>query len=317
MVQIAIEVGSMGPQVRAAMVDLYKGGRAEVLLDLVERAPSEEAGAPVWEFLKRERVLEALLQLPRVDMPLVARFARRTGIEIAPTLLSAAAVFDDAKIRAQFYDLLQSLGDDVGAVVAERIPTSTPIIQRELLALLGRLGTLPSGFSAINYLANEEPLVRREAVRLLFRDPAERDETIMSALTDTDDRVVFAGLTIAQEKCPPAGIDLIMQRVDRGELDSQLRTMGIRIVAQLRTPATLAWILRYVVTEAHWPRKPKLRASTPEMLAALAMVATYWLNDPAAETAVRLAGQSRDPEVRAKVARGRGTATPAKASKNE
>jgi hypothetical protein len=317
MVQIAIEVGSMGPQVRAAMVDLYKAGRAEVLLDLVERAPSEEAGAPVWGFLKRERVLEALLQLPRVDMPLVARFVRRTGIEIAPTLLSAAAVFDDAKIRGQFYDLLQSLGDDVGETVAERIPNSTPVMQREMLALLGRLGTLPSGFSAINYLANEEPLVRREAVRLLFRNPAERDETIMSALTDTDDRVVFAGLTIAQERCPPAGIELIRQRVDRGELDSQLRTMGIRIVAQLRTPSTLAWLLSYLVTEAHWPRKPKLRASTPEMLAALTMVATYWLDDPAAETVVRLAGQSRDPEVRAKVARGRGTTTPGKASKNE
>jgi hypothetical protein len=317
MVQIAIEVGSMGPQVRAAMVDLYKAGRAEVLMDLVERAPSEQAGAPVWEFLKRERVLEALLQLPRVDMPLVGRFVRRTGIEIAPTLLSAAAVFDDAKIRAQFYDLLQSLGDDVGATVAERIPTSTPIIQRELLALLGRLGTLPPGFSAINYLANEEPLVRREAVRLLFRNPSERDETIMSALTDTDDRVVFAGLTIAQERCPPAGIELIRQRVDRGELDSQLRTMGIRIVAQLRTPSTLAWLLSYLVTEAHWPRKPKLRASTPEMLAALTMVATYWLDDPAAEAVVRLAGQSRDPEVRAKVARGRGTTTPGKDSRNE
>jgi hypothetical protein len=47
------------------------------------------------------------------------------------------------------------------------------------------------------------------------------------------------------------------------------------------------------------------------------MVATYWLADPAAETAVRLAGLSRDPEVRAKVARGRETATPGKDSKNE
>jgi hypothetical protein len=317
MVQIAIEVGSMGPQVRAAMVDLYKAGRTETLLDLVERAPSVEAGEPVWQFLKRERVLEALLQLPRVDMALVARFARRTGVAIAPILLSAAAVFEDAKIRGQFYDLLQSLGDDVGTPVAERIADSPTVIQRELLALIGRLGTLPSDFSAINYLANEDPLVRREAVRLLFRDPAERDETIMSALTDTDDRVVFAGLTTAQERCPPAGIELIMQRVDRGELDSQLRTMGIRIVAQLRTPSTLAWLLRYVVTEAHWPRKPKLRASTPEMLAALAMVATYWQNDPAAETAVKLAERSRDPEVRAKVARGRGTTTPRKASGNE
>jgi hypothetical protein len=317
MVQIAIEVGGMGPQVREAMLDLCKAGRAEILLDLVERAPSEEAGAPVWEFLQGERILETLLQQQRVDMPLVARFVRRMGIGTVPTLLSASAVFDDAKTRAQFYDILQSLGDDVGATMAERIPESPPMIQRELLAQLGRLGALPAGFSARSYLESEEALVRREAVRLLLRNAAERDETIMSALSDPDDRVVFAGLTIAQDKCPPAGIELIRQRVDRGELDSQLRTLGIRIVAQQRTPSTLAWLLTLLVTEAHWPRKPKLRASTPEMLAALSMVATYWLADPAAETAVRLAGLSRDPEVRAKVARGRETATPGKDSKNE
>jgi hypothetical protein len=317
MIQIAIEVGAMGPQVRAAMADLCKTGRVEVLLDLVERAPSEEAGAPVWEFLKGKRILDDLLQQPRVDMPLVARFAKRIGTGAAPTLLSAAAVFDDAKIRAQFYDLVQAAGDQVGAAVAERIPDAPPAMQRELLALLGRLGTLPSDFSAINYLASDEPLVRREAVRLMLRNPAERDETIMGALTDTDDRVVFAGLTVAQERCPSAGIELIKQRVDRGELDSQLRTMGIRIVAQQRTPETLGWLLSYVVSEAHWPRKPKLRPSTPEMLAALSVIAAYWGNDPAAATFITLAERSRDPEVRAKVARRGAISKPVTPLKNE
>jgi len=317
MIQIAIEVGVMGPQVHAAMADLCKAGRAEVLLDLVERAPSEEAGAPVWEFLQGKRILDDLLQQPRVDMPLVARFAKRIGVGAAPTLLSAAAVFDDAKIRAQFYDLVQSAGDQVGAAVAERIPDSPPAMQRELLGLLGRIGTLPPGFSAINYLASDEPLVRREAVRLMLRDPAERDETIMGALTDTDDRVVFAGLTVAQERCPSAGIELIKQRVDRGELDSQLRTMGIRIVAQQRTPETLGWLLSYVVTEAHWPRKPKLRPSTPEMLAALSVIAAYWGNDPAAAPVITLAERSRDTEVRAKVARRGAIARPVTPLKNE
>ncbi len=317
MVQIAIEVGSMGPQVRAAMVDLCRAGRAEVLLDLVERAPTPESVAPVWEFLKGERILEGLLQQPRIDMPLVARFVKRLGIETASTLLSVAAVFEDAKTRAQFYDLLQSLGDEVGPSMAERIANSPPVMQRELLAQLGRLGALPSGFSARSYLDSEEALVRREAVRLLLRNAAERDETIMAALSDPDDRVVFAGLTIAQEKCPPAGIELIRQRVDRGELDSQLRTMGIRIVAQQHTPETLAWLLGFIVTETQWARRPKLRASTPEMLAALSMVATHWRSDPKAESIIRLAEQSRDSEVRTKVARVKGMKSPARVPKNE
>ena len=148
-------------------------------------------------------------------------------------------------------------------------------------------------------------------MRLLLRNSAERDETIMSALSDPDDRVVFAGLTVAQERCPRPGIELIRQRVDRGELDSQLRTMGIRIAAQQHNAETLAWFLDFVVTEAHWPRKPKLKPSTPEMLAALSVIAANWRTDPAAETALKLAEQSKDSEVRAKIARTRGSTSAA------
>jgi hypothetical protein len=305
MVQMAIEVGAMGPQVRAAMISLCKAGRVEVLLDLVEKAPSSDAGAPVWDFLTGERVLESLLEQLRVDIPLVTRFVRRLGGSAAPTLLDSALVFDDAKTRAQFYELLESLGDEVGALAARRIPDAAPVIQRELLALLGRLSSIPSGFSPRNYLDNADPLVRREAVRILLRDPAGRAETVMQALADADDRVVFAGLTAAQEGCPPAGLDLIRHRVERGELDAQLRTMGIRIVAQQRTPEILAWLLGFVMTETNWSRRPKLRPSSPEMLAALSVISTGWPDDPAAERAVRLAEQSKDSEVRAKVSRGR------------
>jgi len=305
MVQIAIEVGAMGPQVRVAMIDLCQSGRAEVLLDLVERAPNAHAGAPVWDFLVEEKILDSLLKQPRLDIPLIARFVKRIGSSAVPALLSAGVSFEDAKARAQFYELLLSLGEDIGQPVADQIGATPAVVQRELLVLLGKLSALPAGFSPRALLDSEDPLVRREAVRLLLRNPAERDETIMSALSDVDDRVVFAGLTVAQERCPPAGIALIRQRVDRGELDSQLRTMGIRIVAQQHNAETLAWFLGFVLTEAHWPRRPKLRPSTPEMLAALSMIASNWRTDPAAETALRLAEQSRDPEVRAKITRAR------------
>jgi hypothetical protein len=302
MIQIAIEIGAMGPQIHSAMAGLSKSGRVEVLLDLVEQAPKGGAAMPVWDFLVEEGVFESLFEQPRIDIPLVSRFVRRLGASAAPTLISAALVIDDAKMRAQFYDLLQPFDDDVGLAVAQRIPDAPPAVQRELLALLGRLTTIPSGFSALDYLHNPEPLVRREAVRLLLRHSSTREQAIMSALADADDRVVFAGLTASQEKCPRDGIKLIRERVDRGQLDSQLRTMGIRIVAQRRTNETLAWLLEFVVTEAHWPRRPKLRPSTPEMLAALSMIAAAWRDDPDAATAVRLAEQSKDGEVRAKIA---------------
>jgi hypothetical protein len=313
MVQIAIEVGAMGPQVRAAMSALCKQGRASLLLDLVERAPDADSGAPVWEFLLGERILDNLLAQQRVDLPLVGRFARRIGIPAAPSLVRATSAYEDTKIRVQFYDLLESLGDDVGPIASDGIPEASPVVQRELIALIGRLGTMPANFSAREYLLSQEALVRREAVRLLLRDPSARDDAVMAALADADDRVVFVGLTSAQEKCPAGAVDLIKRRVERGELDSQLRTLGIRLISQQGAPEALGWLLGFVVSETRWSRRPKLRPSTPEMLAALSMIALLWADDPAAAVAIKLAEQSKDAEVRAKVAPKR-TAEPKGAS---
>jgi hypothetical protein len=287
------------------MSELFKQGRADLLLKLVEGAPSAGAAAPVWDFLLEEGVVETLLAQERLDLPLISRFARRIGPAAAGALLDAAIGYEDPKLRIQIYDLVQSLGDSVGKSAAARIPDAGPVLQRELLALLGRLGTLPTGFSPGDYLTNADSLVRREAVKLLLRDPDSRESTVMTALADEDDRVVFMGLTAAQEKCPQGAADLMRQRVDLGQLDSQLRTMCIRILAQQKAPGTLEWLLGYVVTESRWPRRPRLRAATPEMLAALSSIVVGWSEHPAAQSALKLATQSKQAEVRAKLSRAR------------
>jgi hypothetical protein len=81
--------------------------------------------------------------------------------------------------------------------------------------------------------------------------------------------------------------------------------MGIRVVAHQSSSQALAWLLGFVVSETRWSRRPKLRPSTPEMLAALSTIASLSSDDPAAAAAIRLAEQSKDAEVRAKVARKR------------
>ena len=313
MVQIAVEIGAFGPQVTSAMIDLCQTGHAEVLLDIVERAPSAEAGAPVWNFLVEQRVYDSILALPRVDIALAARFAQRIGSSAIPLLLRAAISHDDAKLRAQFYEAIQPMGDDVGVGIVEVLPEAMPSVQRELLALIGKLGIVPPGFSPRDFLPSPEPLLRREAIRLMLRDANDRDDGIMHALADPDDRVVFVGLTAAHDKCPPGAAAIIRDRVDAGELDAQLRTMGIKIAAQAHTPENLAWLLDFVLGEARWPRRPKLKPSTPEMLAALGILSTSWRADPNAAAAITLAEQSKDEAVRAKVDR---TRTNTQASKS-
>ena len=304
LLKIGIELASFGPRVRSAMLDLRDAGRFDVLLDLVEGAPSADAGAPVAEFLMSEQVFKSVLGQERVDFALAARFAQRMGRAAALPILDAVVAVKDTKLRVPYYELLESLGDDAGGEVAARLAAAPPQIQRELLALLGRLPGLPAGFSARPFLRHEDPLVRREAVRMLLREPGARDTTIMSALADPDNRVAFAGLAAAQEKCSAACVDLIRRRVERGAYDSRLRTMGIRIVARQQTPTTLKWLLAFVVTEARWPLRARLRSATPEMLAALSAIAAFWSSDRDAATALKLAEKSKDPQVRAKLVRG-------------
>ncbi|MGH7650351.1 MAG: hypothetical protein ACREMS_00770 [Gemmatimonadaceae bacterium] len=306
MIQIAIEVGAMGPQVRDAMRALLDSGRIDLLMMLLELAPSEDTGSPLWDFLREEQAFEVLLAQERVDIPLVGRFAKRLGRSAVHGLIDAAMVSDDAKIRSQYYELIQSLGDSAGPAVAARTAGAPPAVQRELLAFLSRLSALPPNFSASDFLLNPEPLIRREAVKLMLRDPEARDAVAMTALGDEDDRVVFVGLTATQEKCPDGAIELMRQRVDAGDLDSQLRTMCIRVIGQRHSPEILHWLLGLVVTETHWSRRPKLRQSTPEMLAALGMIASGWRDDPDAAQALRLAEDSKESEVRAKLSRSRG-----------
>jgi hypothetical protein len=271
----------------------------------------------VAEFLREEHIFEEVLRQERVDFGLAGRFARRMGPVAAAPILDALTKVEDAKLRTPYYEIVEALGVEVGAQVAARLVDSPPHIQRELLALLGRMPVLPPGFSVRPYLRHAEPVVRREAVRMLLREPAARDTTILSALADPDNRVAFAGLAAAQEKCPPTGLDLIRRRVDRGDFDAQLRTMGIRIVAQQRPAGTLEWLLGFVVTGARWPLRPRLRSATPEMLAALSVLAALWRSDPQASAVLKLAEQSKDPEVRARLARGDTSSALSEASADE
>jgi hypothetical protein len=225
-------------------------------------------------------------------------------------ILDAVSTIEDAKARVPYFELIESLGDEAGPEVASRLPISPPHVQRELLALLGRMPTLPDGFSARPYARHPEPVVRREAVRILLKDPSTRDLAILSALGDADNRVVFSGLAAAQNGCQPTSIDLIRRRVDRGDWDAQLRTMGIRIVARQRSAPTLNWLLGFVVAEPRWPLRPRLRPATPEMLAALGEIAALWPDDPKAAVALNLARNSKDPEVRSKPDRVRSRRAP-------
>jgi hypothetical protein len=307
-VKMALEVGVTGPKVAHAVEKLAAGGNPHValLLDMLEGAPEGSAIADgIWEQLVKRDTLRQLLKASRVDVALVERFAKRQGFGAATVLLDALASAPEGKWHDRLVEIIAALGDGAAPAVLVRMRGAPWQLQRDYLSILARLPTPPRGFDATGFLKHVEPSVRREAARLLLRMPELRDRSMITALADSDERVVFIALNAALEHCSGGAARLIMRRVEERELkDATLRVLGVRAAAAQQTEESLDWLVRRVVTRSRWLKRPVLAPRSAEVLAALSAIAGLWRDHPKSAMALALAAKSTDSEVRLAVTAG-------------
>jgi hypothetical protein len=304
-VKMALEVGVTGPKVAHAVEKLAAGGNPHValLLDMLEGAPEGSAIADgIWEQLVKRDTLRQLLKASRVDVALVERFAKRQGFGAATVLLDALASAPEGKWHERLVDTISGLGDGAAPAVLVRMRAAPWPLQRDCLAILARLPTPPRGFDATGFLKHVEPSVRREAARLLLRMPELRDRSMITALADSDERVVFIALNAALEHCSGGAARLIMRRVEERELKDA--TLRVRAAAAQQTEESLDWLVRRVVTRSRWLKRPVLAPRSAEVLAALSAIAGLWRDHPKSAMALALAAKSTDSEVRLAVTAG-------------
>lgn len=310
-VKMGLEVGVVGTRVERAVTALLNRGRVAELLDILDAAPDRAVADGIWREIEQSDTLRVVLAAERIDVALLGRMVKRLRLAAITPLLDALEVTDDAKTRERLLDLVVSIGDDAGPYLAQRLPTSPAPLQRDVLITLGRLSRLPATLDMGAYLVHPESIVRREAVRLMLKPEGTRDATIVTAVADPDDRTAFLALTAAQERCPEAAVRVIMGRVDRGDLDASLRALAIRAVAGSRgaerDALVLPWLLAMVYRRTKWLRRPKLEDKSPEMLAALGAVASFWRDHPDAKDVLAMALRSKDADMRQAVATPRAT----------
>jgi len=305
-VQMGLELGTLGATVWRAVDRMSEEGQVGRLLDLLDGAPDRAMVDAVLKHLSENGTYKRVVRGESVDLAVVERLVKLVGLAIAPMLLEAAEESSDVKARERFYELVASCGTKAVSAAARRLAEVSqgggrPAAQRDLLILLARLLTpempLPPEIDLRRFLRSDDAPVRREAVKLLIRS-AKRDEAILAGLADSDSRIVYLALTAAQERCPREGISLIRGRVERGELDAPLRALGIRAVATIRTPDTLRWLIDRATTRSALLRRRKLLPTSPETLAAITAICAGWRQDPEAQEIITLAMRSRSPEVR-------------------
>ncbi len=301
MIQMSLEAGAVGEALWRATDAVINRRGVSTVLDILDSAPDSFARTAMYERYLTPEQMHLLLQARPVDFVLIGRVAPHLGLAAVRPLLDALEVADDRDVPAIAESVTQ-LGADAGVLVAERLPHARWALQRRLLGVLYQMPELPSGFSAAAYLQVPEARVRREALRLLLRLPSERSNALSVALMDSDEDVVRAALAVIAKECPPDVAMLLMERVRHRAFSPALQGAAVRAMAAHEFPETLDWLTALVVERTGWLRRLKLRAKTPELLAAVSQLATLGREHQDAQRALSMASASADPEIRAAAA---------------
>ncbi|HEX5387239.1 MAG TPA: HEAT repeat domain-containing protein [Gemmatimonadales bacterium] len=298
--RIGLEIGSAGSRVLAAVDTMLARGDVHPLLDLLAAAPPHEATDILWQRVATPERLRDTLHDSPCDRALVERLAERLGAAALPPLLDALAAREERGARAWLLRVLAGLGLTAATAAIERLPGAPWFVQRNLLLLLGRIGEWPEGFSPLPYARESHPAVRREAVKLGLSRPVLRTETVLTALGDSDQRVVTLALRAACEDCPPDAVSRLEAIATDGRRDREMRARAVRALGGSRTPTALERLLELALTRRRW-LPSRLAPKSPEVLAAVSSLAAFWSDDPGAAKVVAMARRHADPAFQAAV----------------
>jgi hypothetical protein len=298
LIRMALELNCLGPSVYAAAEALLNRRQLGLIAGLLEAAPQTETVETLWRLVASPQRLEAELALNPPDQDAIDILVRRVGIGAANPLLDHLARTDDRSTRAAVMKQLLALGPRIGEVAAARLPDAPWYLQRNILVLIGRLGSWPEGFSPLSYAAHSDPRIRREGIKLLLESPAHGAEGVMLALRDDDEGIVGLALRAALESCPPDAVALLELIAMDTRRSAEIRVPTLRILARTRTPEALKVLLAQAQGRRRWFGR-RLASKSPELLAAVSGLASYWRDHPMATEVLSHALQHSDPEIRA------------------
>jgi hypothetical protein len=229
-------------------------------------------------------------------MRAVGRMVARMKLAATEPLIAALARSSDT-LAGPLLELLASIGSEVGPLLVARLGTSRWSLVQHLLAAINRMEQWPEGFDAREFSRHPDAAVRREAVRLLIKVPASREQAITTALADPEEKNVRLALGAVMQGCTAAQANVLMARANDEALSPDLRALGIRALAGHRSMETLNWLLNRVAGSKMLLFRRSLASKSPEMLAALAGLAAHWSTEPAAKEVLAQAAKSSDPEI--------------------
>jgi hypothetical protein len=297
-IKMALELDCVGPAVYVALEELMVRGELVRVAEILKASPRSNGTEELWNYVATSERLESELAASPINPDAVALLVERIGAAATDSLLDRLGSADDRSTRAAIMKQLLALGPGIGATAAKRLSDAPWFLQRNILVLLGRLGSWPDGFSPVTYAAHADPRIRREAIKLLLESPDHQAEAVNRGLLDADDGIVALALTSALESCPSGVVPMVQAIAVDPKRPSELRVLAARVVTRAQTPEALRILLEVIALRRRWFLK-RMAPKSPELLVALAGLAAYWRDDPMAAEVLFHARQHHDSEIRA------------------
>jgi hypothetical protein len=302
MLQLALEVSTIGPHTERIFAQLLSRPDVMPLLDMLDAAPEGETRD---QLLGRIVTVERLTNTLHSDTPntkLAERLTLRLGAVAVDPIIDLLQD-EEERLHGWACDMLVRLADVSGPRVVERLMDAPVHAQRQMLHIIDRLGEWPADFSPEPFTASPDAGVRREAVKLMLRRDELRDSAIVAGLDDQDERTIGIALAAALKRCPLPAVPILMRRVESSSLSAELRARGIRALAASGSLDAMRWIAQRSIKK-HWLlRTPVLREKSPQLISSIAGLATHWSSAPEAAEVLALVAKSKDADLRSAAAR--------------
>jgi len=302
MLQLALEVSTIGPHTERLIARFLARPDITPLLDLLEAAPPGETRDTLLARVITPARLTALLHANAPNVRLADRLATRLRGDAVDPILSVLAD-EEERLHGWAGDILAKLADVSGARIVERLPTAPVHAQRQLLHVIDRMDPWPEGFAPEPFATSPDPSVRREAIKLMLRRDELRDRAIVLGLDDADERTMGIAVAASLKRCPVAAVPILMRRADSPSVSAELRARAIRVLAASGSLDAMRWIAHRSVKK-HWLLgTPVLREKSPQLISSIAGLAAHWRNAPEAAEVLALVAKSKDADLRSAAAR--------------
>ena len=297
LLKMACETGATGDAVGRAVDQLVFANRLGDALEVLEHAPQPSpATEAIAARITTPDAVRVMLAAQPIDFPMLDRVLARMDDAVAEPMLDLLAESESRQVRRALLDRLIKLGPPLGPHLVPRLGDARWYVVRNLLHLAAELPAAPAGLNAATFAQHEDIRVRREALRVLFKDPAVRTRAVCTALADDDPRIKRLALAaVADGGCPEAAVPLVVA-LATGDEESELRVAAIRALAAEGGRLSLDALLRITQLRRSILGNMKRGFDEPEFLAALAALGQFPADRRARER-LEQALALRDPDV--------------------